>query len=320
MSSSHTPPSSPPRPAQAGGAAPAHVTGDRAAAAPGSGAVKKPRSGAARSRRSGNGRSGAAAAPNALAPRRGRDVGVSAAGAKPRYDSGARFDSGLRYASADPVPTPEPGSAKVKLELKSRSNPGLAGFGESHTVAITGNPIYPADTLEPPADVFAAALGNLESVMGEVENHRLAGKALTERLLAVRAEFESLFTLRGNYVQVRSLGNSEAIQSAGLPVRNAPTSVGVLLPPLGLYLDPTTLPGQLQARWQSVTGAKAYMLECAEVTEGEPLVWNFAYLGGRPASLCEGLTSGKTYAFRVCTVGGANGRSAWSPTVYRLAA
>ena len=235
-----------------------------------------------------------------------------------RYNEpGVRYDAGLRYVVNDP--TPVPGKARVKLGLATMSVADLVGFGHSHDEAIAGNPFFP--TPQPTPAVFEAKLGELEAILAALENHRIVGKNLTAQRDAIRVEFEQVFTLRGNYVELTSEGDADWIASAGLPVKNGPTPTGILPWPLGLRADRTQVDGQLVIRWDAVTAAKGgYLLEMAEVVDNVAVGWKIQYMGGKFSTLQSGLEGGKTYAFRVAAVGGEGGKSSFSPEVWRAVA
>lgn len=237
---------------------------------------------------------------------------------QPRYnDNKTRYNGGARYVVGDPVP-PIPGKAKVKLELQSRNDANLIGFGHSHDEAVDANPKFP--NLEPTALAFETALAAYEAKVSEIEIHREAGKALTADRDHLRAAFELLFTQRASYVEMTSQGDASWILSAALPVKNGPTRAGILPPPVGLSVDLNGISGVMAIRWQPVSGAKSYMLECAEVVNGVTGEWSLLYMGGKFSTRKEGMTVGKVYAFRVATVGGEGGMSAFSPPVTRAAA
>ena len=121
-------------------------------------------------------------------------------------------------------------------------------------------------------------------------------------------------------MQTASNSNLEAIASAGLGIRNAPTPVGELLPPLNLRVELTSFHGQLDVRWNKVVGAKSFVVECAEVITGEDLVWVQVTVGGKLNHVAKQLVPGKHNAFRVACIGGSSGVSQWSPVVQRMAA
>jgi hypothetical protein len=79
-------------------------------------------------------------------------------------------------------------------------------------------------------------------------------------------------------------------------------------------------PPQLLIRWFTVPRARTYTLECAEIIDNEPLAWTQIHVGGKLSCLAKQLIPGHRYAFRLAALGGADGRSPWSPTVERMAA
>jgi hypothetical protein len=117
-----------------------------------------------------------------------------------------------------------------------------------------------------------------------------------------------------------SNGDPDIIATSALPVKRAPTPVGQLSWPLGLEVNQSNTPGELLLKWKAVTGARGYVLQCAEVVEGQPRHWVQVYAGGKPTSAQKPLTPGKVYEFRVAAMGGSTGQSDWSPVVSRMAA
>jgi len=142
-----------------------------------------------------------------------------------------------------------------------------------------------------PVEVFDSKMVELEQELSEWENLRVQALNLTQRKDRIRQEMEQLFNQRGSYVQMLSRGNADVIASAGLSARRPRSRLGTLPAPQGLHLLVTQISGELLVRWNKVPGARTYVLECAP---------------------------GQTYAFRLAAIGGATGRSAWSPVVYRM--
>ena len=83
---------------------------------------------------------------------------------QPRFDTGLRYDSpGLRYAAADPVPTPVNDGGKVKLDLAPKNDTTLVNFTYAHIEDMTDNENFTAPLPAPPdfkalADAFANAV------------------------------------------------------------------------------------------------------------------------------------------------------------------
>jgi hypothetical protein len=242
---------------------------------------------------------------------------TATAATAPRYDSTVHYDSGVRYAE-DPVPTPVQTStgAKVKLGLSRKNNAVVIDFARTHELAISGNANFPSPL--PAPEVFGAKLTELEAVNAEYEEKRLALKAVNERRSRIRDEFNAIFTQRGTYVELQSGGSAELIQEVALPVQSPSVKLPQLASPIGLRTDLNGTPGVMRVRWETVTGARSYLLEKSVVLPDGLRDWVLIKVGGSNAKL-EGLEVGTRYAFRVAAVGGAEGRSPWSLEVERVA-
>ncbi len=85
-------------------------------------------------------------------------------------------------------------------------------------------------------------------------------------------------------------------------------------------MEQNQIVGELVVRWMSVTGAKSYVLQCAEVVPDQEQAWSVVYTGGKFNSAQKPLAPGKTCEFRVAAIGCSTGQSDWSPPVQRMAA
>lgn len=237
---------------------------------------------------------------------------------QPHYGNGLQYDTpGLHYAVGDPVPPP-PAGAKVRLDLASRSDSDLAGFGQAHKGAMAGNANFPTPT--PPATVFDGWLTDFEAKLVELDNLRLILKNLTEQKDAIRAGLQAVFQQRALYVEMASNGDPDIIATSGLPLRRPPTPVGELPWPQNLRIERSVNPGVLIVRWLSVASSKGYVLQCAEVIADQPRDWKQVYIGGKFSHQLMNMEAGKTYEFRVAAIGGSTGQSFWSPVVSLMAA
>ncbi len=215
-------------------------------------------------------------------------------------------------------PTLLPGTAQVKLALQPRTDAELITFAEGHAAALVDNPLFPHPV--PSVDDFDHRLAAFEASLTEVENLRVQLLNLTQQKDQLRRELEATFNQRAAYIQLVSQGNPDAIASAGLSTRRPRIRTGTLPPPQNLIASVTQIPGQLLLTWETVRGVRSFQLECAPITDGEPLHWTTLYVGGQLKHLATDLTPGQRYAFRIATIGGKDGRSAWSPVVERMAA
>ena len=224
---------------------------------------------------------------------------------------------GIPHLPAD-SPTPTSGTAIIKLELQPRTDIELASFGESHVLAMDGNPWFPFPI--PSTDFFDARLAAFEAKLAELQIQRTLLINLTQQKDQIRRELEAAFNQRATYIQLASQGNPDAIASTGLTTRRPRTSIGTLPAPNNLVASVTQIPGQILLTWETVPRARSFIIESAPLTDGPPQPWTTLYLGGQLKHLATDLTPGQRYAFRIATIGGKDGRSPWSPVVERMAA
>ena len=227
------------------------------------------------------------------------------------------FNTGKRYVLTDPA-VPVPGTAKVKLQLGRRSDDNILGFARENIAATTGNANFV--TPIPSAVDFLAVVNDFEALLTAAKNAEMAAKEAMTLKNQARTVLELLFTQRGNYVQTLSLGDPAIIQSAALNVKNLPTPLGTLPPPLGLRVDLNGTVGKMILNWLAVKDAKSYLVQRAIVLNGVRGAWELIEAGGKPTLTLNGMTVGTEYAFRVAAIGGNGGMSDWSPEVIRTAA
>lgn len=230
----------------------------------------------------------------------------------PRYDSGARFDSGIHYA--DPA-VPVDDGAKAKLDLSSRSDDNLLQFAQDHIADMTGNPSYVTPT--PSAAAFQAIVDSYASALTTANNAKNAAKQATSVKNAARTELESAFNLRRNYVQIASNGNEAVILSSGMAVQATRTPKGQLPPPLGLSVDLNGTVGVMKASWVADPRSAGYLLRWSKDTPER--TWSQIRCS-KALFTFTGMEVGQNYVFQVAAAGGVNGQSYWSPEVFRTAA
>lgn len=230
------------------------------------------------------------------------------------FDSGAHFDEG---AGPGPLPTTKPihNMAKVKLQLRQKTDDAFKGFCENHVAQMTGNANFP--TPMPDTATYAAALTAFSDKLA-------AFRALEDLIAQARIEkddarlaLEQLTTGRGNYVETASGGNAAKIVSAGFEVRGAAVPVGVPSAPLGLLAQMGEMSGQIVLSWTKVHGANSYVVECRE-RDNPTSTWTQAKIGTASRLKVDGLTPGTVYAFRVRALGAAD-EGAWSDETVKMA-
>ena len=129
-------------------------------------------------------------------------------------------------------------------------------------------------------------------------------------------------TVRANqivaHVDSVSGGDEAKILSAGLDTRAAATAT-TQPPPQPAALDATAgdRDGELDASWDTVAGAKSYVIEISE-DPPTPTSWKHAGVSTKSKFTIEGLQSGKRYWIRVAAINTA-GQSGWSDPATKIA-
>lgn len=99
-------------------------------------------------------------------------------------------------------------------------------------------------------------------------------------------------------------------------MRNPKQPLGLLPAPANVRAKAGPVEGAVSLLWSGVVGKLTYELEYATSVNGP---WTRCYNKGRARHVCEGLTPGTEYWFRVRAIGDA-GASEWSNPVRRRAA
>lgn len=229
-----------------------------------------------------------------------------------RYNQGHRYGT-IRYAVGDPLPPVNEG-AKVKMGLSVKTTNQLIPYIQNHIEMMTGNPNFV--TPQPPAADFLVLFNTYqEAALATINLETQLRDAVAQRD-QLRADLTAAMNVRGAYVQEASNGNRQVILSSGLGVKNAPTPVTSIAAPTNLRVDLNGEAGMMKIRWDGVTAAKTYVLQCSpDVT---PRVWEQLESTTKTA-VTKTLEVGVTYAFRVAA-SGTPGQSNWSAETIRGAA
>lgn len=232
----------------------------------------------------------------------------------PFFDSGVAYDSGARFDAAPPTPAPrKKHMAKVKLELKLKSDSQLSVFCTAHKMAMVGNANFP--TPNPTALSYDAVLADYNTKLATAEDAQQAAKEATALKEAARAALETATTNRGNYVDEVADGSEAIILSAAFDVRAVPAPIGQLPAPENFMPTMGDMPGEIDLSWSAVRGANSYVIEWREQGTTGPWTQEFATKSKHEV---HGLVSGKTYVFRVLAIGAA-GKGPWSLEAARMA-
>ena len=198
----------------------------------------------------------------------------------------------------------------ARAGLDGLTVPAKIQYTRRLAAAITGNPNFP--TPNPTAAALTAGADSLETAYNEAQAARLVSKTKTGVQDEQDALADQLVNQLASYVDNASDGDAEKIASAGFAVRATPSPVGELPAPTDLQVLPSEHAGSAEVSWQSVRGARAYVIERA--TEAPSLNWAVIGTSTRGKASLNTMASGSKYWFRVAAVGAA-GQSAWSDPV-----
>lgn len=203
--------------------------------------------------------------------------------------------------------------AQVKLELALRSDDDLHQFTETHIAAMAGNANFPTPAPTPVA--FQAVFDDYCAKLTAAKQAAMAAAAATALKDEARAALSLAWNDRGNYLQTTSGGEAAKIMSAAVGVRDEPQPIGQLPAPADFMPTMGDMPGEVDLSWSRMKGARAYVVEYRE--QGTTGAW-LQKMATKSRVTVTGLTSGKTYVFRVAALGAA-GQGPWSLEAARMA-
>lgn len=204
--------------------------------------------------------------------------------------------------------------AQVKLSLHLLTRSEKIQLLRRVVLALTGNANY---TTPIPALADVTQGGNaLETGNATLDNLRLQAQQKTREVNGLENNVDTLLTRLAQYVELISEGNAEKILSSGFELRSEGEAIGALPAPQDFTVTTDDDPGELDAHWDVVRGAKLYVLEkCVGDSPNGP--WSSAGHVTRSKITIEGLTSGSRVWLRVAAVG-AEGQGAWSQPISKI--
>ena len=240
-----------------------------------------------------------------------------------RFDQSHRFDTGLEYDSEVPPPVPPPGLSQkgsivkiIRLDLKNKTVDQKIALGINHKTSMDGNTNYPEAKREPTDAAFDTAQDNLVASHSAVDVAETVWKAAILDRNNKEAAWDLAITARASNCESITPGDRAKLQTTGLPLRPAPTPVGIPNAPIDLLATPGKIQGQLDIRWKPVRGATSYIVE--RMIHAGPGTWEQIKLLSQSRFTDTGLVSGTTYAYRVRALAAA-GEGPWSDETVRMA-
>jgi predicted phage tail protein len=203
---------------------------------------------------------------------------------------------------------------KVKLNFRGLSIRAKTAKARQVRDSLTGNPNFP-DPHPALADV-TALINAVDNKAGEVDATTQLRKTQTTELGALEDQLDAVMAQLASYVDSVAAGDEAKIQSAGLDTRSAPsTTTEPPSAPSALDVTVGDRDGELDASWDTVAGAKSYVLE---LSEDQPNAWKHAGVATRSKFTLSGLDSGKRYWIRVNAINSV-GQSGWSDPATKIA-
>ncbi|HXI22415.1 MAG TPA: fibronectin type III domain-containing protein [Pyrinomonadaceae bacterium] len=203
---------------------------------------------------------------------------------------------------------------KVKLNFRGLSIRAKIAKGRQVIGSITGNPNFPNP--HPALADVTALINAAESKASEVDATTQLRKTQTTELGALEDQLDAVMAQLASYVDSVSAGDEAKIQSAGLDTRAA-ASTTTEPPAVPSALDVTVgdRDGELDASWDTVAGAKSYIIE---LSEDQPNAWRHSGVSTKSKYTLSGLVSGKRYWIRVAAINSV-GQSGWSDPATKIA-
>jgi hypothetical protein len=206
--------------------------------------------------------------------------------------------------------------SKIKLNLSSLTIPQKLAKAELITSSLTGNASFP--TPPPALATFVAATGELGTAYSEAQTARQTAKEKTIIQNQKEDTLDGLFNQLAAYVESVAGDNSQLIFSAGMDPRAAAVAA-TDTPPQPQGLEPTAgdHDGEIDLRWDTVSGARSYVIE-RSVDPGAATSWSYCGVSTKSSFTAKGLTSGSRFWFRVAAIN-SNGQSGWSDPATKMA-
>src|SRR6266849_2212639 len=206
--------------------------------------------------------------------------------------------------------------SKAKLNFRGLTVVAKIAKAKQIVAALTGNANFPNPN--PPLSEVTAVVTKTETKSSERDAAQQLSKTRTSELNACEDELDGVMSQVAAYVDSVAGGDEAMIHSAGLDTRAAATST-TQPPPAPTALDSTIgdRDGELDASWDTVAGARSYVIE---TSEDPPTAtrWKHAGVSTKSKFTISGLQSGRRYWIRVAAINTA-GQSGWSDPATKIA-
>lgn len=229
------------------------------------------------------------------------------------FPRGLRDEFSIASLSQSTLSNPHIIMAKVKLNLRDKTDSELLAYSRQHIAAMSGNAHYAAPV--PATAAFLAMADGFESAVGDFNAIQMAARQKKALKDTSRAALEAGLSQRGGYVEILSGGDESKILTSGLSVRSAPSPIGAMTGPLDFLATMGDKPGEVDLVWTPVRGAKSYIVQHSENVS--PRVWEQKAVVVKSWVTIAGCTPGTVCVFRVAALGSA-GQGPWSDETVKM--
>ncbi|MEQ1751656.1 MAG: fibronectin type III domain-containing protein [Prosthecobacter sp.] len=235
-----------------------------------------------------------------------------------RMDAGNRYDSALVPPVVITLTTKRSKNMnQFKLELQKKTVLQKLAMGVTHIAAMLANAFYPQATRVPTDAQFQAAQDDLQAANDDANLQEGKWKAANALRDEKQAIWDTIITARASNCEAVTPNDLAKLSTVGLPLKGAPTPIGDMPAPANLRATMGDDAGEIDLQWDAIYGAVSYVIECREYNPATG--WSQIKLIKQSKFTVTGLTSGKTYAFRVRALG-PKGEGPWSDEAVKMAA
>ena len=205
---------------------------------------------------------------------------------------------------------------KIVLKLSKMTILVKISFAKKILQLMTGNLNFP--TPEPPLTELGHAIDKASSANQDCLNTKAILKQQTSFLHSEEDVLDTILKQLANYVENKSGNDLAVLESSGFSAALPPTPVGTLPPPHNLFVTTGDVDGNLDCHWDSIYGAKSYVVEVNIADPVKDADWKENITVTKSSCVLEGLTSGTRYWVRVAAIGAA-GRGGFSDPATKIA-
>ena len=191
----------------------------------------------------------------------------------------------------------------LNLDLGHKTPAKKVDMGQTHITAMTGNATFPAATRVPTDAQVLAAQNKLSAAINAADAAQVIWKQKNAERDQAESEWDTAITARANNCESITPGDVAALTSTGLPMKGAVATPGgamVLGAPQNLRATMGDMNGDIDLMWDRLKGSSTNVIDYRE--QGTT-PWIQAGMVQQSKFMVTGLTSGKTYEFRVHGVG-----------------